>query len=163
MKIDEKIIEKLNTLFFKLDTRGVFLDLNSACQNIFGYAKEEMTGKNFGDYISEKDQAEYKLFFNDTIKNSKKQYRQELEIVAQNGEKKILGFNLLPIEDEQNNLTGLFGFGADITGRRKTENNLAKKMRELEIFYKVSIEREIKMVELKKKINELEIKLGNKS
>ncbi|MDD5774040.1 MAG: PAS domain-containing protein [bacterium] len=129
MKIDEKFIELLGTLFFKLDTNGGFLDLSDACQNIFGYTKEEMIGKNFGNYISEKNQAEYKLFLKDTVENSKIQYRLELEIVARSGEKKILGFNLYLIKDEQNNMVYLFGFGTDITERKKAQE-MAKELTE---------------------------------
>ena len=42
---------------------------------------------------------------------------------------------------------------------KKKEKNLAQKMRDLEIFNKVAVDRELKMAELKKKIKELEAKL----
>jgi hypothetical protein len=47
----------------------------------------------------------------------------------------------------------------DITDRKKTLDGLKKKNEELERFTKISIDRELKMVEMKKKIKELENKL----
>jgi len=47
----------------------------------------------------------------------------------------------------------------DITDRKRAEDELKKRMRELEIFQKVAVGRELKMVELKKRIKELETRL----
>ena len=46
----------------------------------------------------------------------------------------------------------------DITERILSEKQLAKKLRDLEIFYKAAIDREMKIKELKKKVAELEAK-----
>ena len=46
----------------------------------------------------------------------------------------------------------------DITKRKKTELELAKKLHSLETFQKISTGRELKMIELKKRIHELEKK-----
>jgi hypothetical protein len=47
----------------------------------------------------------------------------------------------------------------DVTERIVSEKQLAKKLRDLEIFYKAAIDREMKMKELKKKVAELEAKI----
>jgi len=47
----------------------------------------------------------------------------------------------------------------DITDRKRAEDELKKRMRELETFQKVGVGRELKMVELKKRIKELETRL----
>ncbi len=47
----------------------------------------------------------------------------------------------------------------DITERYSSEKQLAKKLRDLEIFYKAAIDREMKIKELKKKVAELEAKV----
>ena len=46
----------------------------------------------------------------------------------------------------------------DITERYSSEKQLAKKLRDFEIFYKATIDREMRLKELKKKIQELENK-----
>jgi PAS domain S-box-containing protein len=47
----------------------------------------------------------------------------------------------------------------DITERISSEKRLAKKLRDFEIFYKAAIDREMKIKELKKKVQELEAKM----
>ena len=49
---------------------------------------------------------------------------------------------------------------ADIEERKKIEKALQKRLHELEVFHKASVGRELKMVELKKEINELLAELG---
>ncbi len=53
-----------------------------------------------------------------------------------------------------------FGFNADITERKKAEKALMVKMDELERFFKLTVGREITMVELKKEVNYLLNRLG---
>jgi PAS domain S-box-containing protein len=121
MEINEKFIDIIDTSFFKLDTHGVFIDMNNACLNVFDRGRTDIIGKNFGNYISEKDQTKFKLFLKDTLKSRKGIHRQELEIMTKNGEKKIFGFNLYSIRNEQKDVIDLHGFGIDITGRKQLE------------------------------------------
>ncbi|MBT3990102.1 MAG: response regulator [Rhodospirillaceae bacterium] len=48
----------------------------------------------------------------------------------------------------------------DITERKKSEENLKDQMKELEVFNHVAVGRELKMIELKREINELAEQLG---
>lgn len=57
-------------------------------------------------------------------------------------------------------LIGLRGIIIDITERKKAEEQLKKKNTELEAFNKLTIGRELRMIELKGEINELLKKLG---
>ena len=47
----------------------------------------------------------------------------------------------------------------DVTEQKKAEKNLKEKIEELERYKKVTVDRELKMIELKKKIEELEGRL----
>jgi predicted nucleic acid-binding Zn-ribbon protein len=47
----------------------------------------------------------------------------------------------------------------DISEMKSMQEKLEKKVKDLEIFQKVAIDRELKMVELKKKISQLEERL----
>lgn len=74
----------------------------------------------------------------------------------QDGEKGFLGFTVIPIQKDSGKNRWFLLFGADVTRRRKMEEELKEKMRDLERFNKVAIGRELKMMELKGKIRELE-------
>ena len=67
-----------------------------------------------------------------------------------------------PIFDEKGKLTGSVHIAKDITEQKKMEAELRKKIEDLERFQKVTVDRELKMKELKTKIKELEAKLEGK-
>ena len=48
----------------------------------------------------------------------------------------------------------------DISERKKRDNEMREYIRELEILNKVAIDRELRMIELKKEVNNLLIELG---
>jgi PAS domain S-box-containing protein len=64
------------------------------------------------------------------------------------------------VVDKDNRITGLWGAAQDITERMKTEKALMMKMDELERYFKLTVGRELTMVELKKEVNNLLNKLG---
>ena len=57
----------------------------------------------------------------------------------------------------------LLAVAKDITERKDAEDKLKEKIEQLEKYKKVTIGRELKMVELKKQIKELESKCLNKN
>jgi len=57
---------------------------------------------------------------------------------------------------------GVGGYIRDITQRKQAEENLRVKMEELQRFQNLTVDREMRMIELKKEINELALKLGEK-
>jgi len=67
-----------------------------------------------------------------------------------------------PILDENGNFDGIVHIAKDISIQKKTEEELKAKIDALERFQKVTIDRELKMIEMKKKIAELEGKLSQK-
>lgn len=64
-----------------------------------------------------------------------------------------------PVEYESGK-TGVGGYIRDITARRLAETELQEKMNELLIFQKVTVGRELTMIEMKKEVNNLLIQLG---
>jgi two-component system cell cycle sensor histidine kinase/response regulator CckA len=57
----------------------------------------------------------------------------------------------------------LAGFTIDITDRKKSEEKINEKVKELERFNVLMVNRELKMIELKKEINQLLDRMGEKS
>ena len=63
---------------------------------------------------------------------------------------------------KENKPVGVRGTIVDITKRKQTEEKLKSRNKELEIFNEVTVGRELKMLELKKEINEFLEKSGEK-
>ncbi len=64
--------------------------------------------------------------------------------------------------DSDGNPKFIVGTLTDITERKKAEEELEKRMNELQIFNDVAVGRELKIVGLKKEINEMLEKSGEK-
>ena len=65
------------------------------------------------------------------------------------------------IDAETGELNGVIEYVRDITERKKIEEELKKKMTDLEKFYEMAIDREMKMKELKEEIKRLKAQLAN--
>ncbi|MFH1075219.1 MAG: PAS domain S-box protein [Candidatus Firestonebacteria bacterium] len=65
-----------------------------------------------------------------------------------------------PIKNEAGRVIAIIKMMEDITERKKMEDEAQKRLRELEIFYKASIGREERIIELKKEIEILKKELG---
>ncbi|MFC1807761.1 PAS domain-containing protein [Candidatus Omnitrophota bacterium] len=71
------------------------------------------------------------------------------------GKERIVEVHGDPIFDESGNVIQMIEYVLDITERKEAEKELRKKMHDLEIYYKSTVNRELKMVDLKKEVNAL--------
>ena len=71
-----------------------------------------------------------------------------------------VSINAKLIMDENGEKLYYEGFLEDISDRKSKEFEIQKKMKDLQWHYDIAMERELKMVELKKEINKLLLRLG---
>ena len=137
-------------------TDGIIQDVNEGFSNITGYSSSDAIGKTtyeLGLWINEED----RLIVVDKLKKREKVYEIEFGFRIKSGEiiTGLITSEIMILDDEVN----IFSSINDITARKKTENLLNDKINELEKFNKIMVGRELRMIELKKEINELCIKL----
>ncbi len=112
----------VDDLIFWLDENGHFTSVNHQIE-VYGYAREEVLGKHFSEFLTPKSQTVAREHF-EAAKNS--QYLQdeyEVEAVEKNGSIVILNLRLYTIR-EGNKFIGRFGIGRDITKLRRSERQL---------------------------------------
>ena len=68
-----------------------------------------------------------------------------------------------PVQDKTGEIMGVAIFAQEITERKNMEEDLKRKMEELEQFSKLATGRELKMIQLKQEINELRRQLGQEA
>jgi PAS domain S-box-containing protein len=121
---------------------------------------EDLIGKD--DFqMGWREQAEiYRADDKKVINSGKPKFNFEEPQTTPEGNVIWLKTSKIPLIDMQKNVIGVLGTYEDITERRKADEKLKQKNEELERVNKLMIGRELKMVELKKEIEELKNKLS---
>ena len=90
----------------------------------------------------------------------KKSEKRSICIKEKNGSIKYYDVKASPLYDKSKRILGRLIVIRDITEIKQTESELKEKIEELERYKKVTVGRELKMIELKKQIEELQRKLS---
>jgi PAS domain S-box-containing protein len=138
---------------------GKVTDVNAATEAVTGYGRGELIGTDFSDYFTEPANARagYEQVFREGLVRD-----YALEIRRRDGHITPVLYNASVYRDDAGQVIGVFAAARDITAQWKVEDELAQQRRrelerlaELEKFQRLTVGRELKMVELKKEIEEL--------
>ena len=138
---------------------GKITDVNEATIRVTGVPREELIGADFSNYFTEPAKARegYQQVF---AKGFVTDY--PLTIRHKDGRLTDVLYNASVYKDTRGSVLGVFAAARDVTARKRIEEELAEQRRreldrlaELEKFQKLTVGRELKMVELKKEIEEL--------
>ena len=153
------LIEASLDPFVMISPEGKITDVNEGSIKVTGVPREELIGTDFCEYFTEPAKARegyQKVFavgsvtgFALTIRHRNRQLAEVL-------------YNASVYRDAGGNVLGVFAAARDVTAQRKAEaeiaeqrNNELERMAELERFQKLTVGRELKMIELKKEIERL--------
>ena len=156
------IFESANDVIVTLDLKGNITAVNRRVEEVGGYNREELMGKNI---------ARLKMFPPKSLAIILKNFGKrmigmdvlpyEVKLIRKDGKRRFIEINAMPLKRE-GKIVGDLALLRDVTERKEAEENLREKMDELEKFNKMMIGRELRMVELKNKLKELEEKLNNR-
>ncbi len=157
------LLENLPQKIFLKDKNSVYISCNENYAKDLKIKPEEIAGKTDFEFYPKKLAEKYRADDKRLMKADKTEDIEEEYI--QNGKKVFVHTVKTPIKDEKGNVIGILGIFWDISEQKRAEKevkkayeDLKKRTEELEIFQKMTVGRETKMVELKKKIKELESK-----
>ena len=151
----QTIIDASPAMIFHKDTENRFVKVNQTFADVMELPKEYLEGKSCFD-IFPPSQAE--KFWKDD-KEVVASGHPKVNIIEPFETKKGMRWALtdkIPYRDKRGNIIGIIGFVIDITERKQSEEKLKQRLDELEQFRKVTIQREIRMRELKDRVEELE-------
>jgi len=161
----DSVLENIPNMVYVKEVKELrYIRFNKAAEKLLGFSKQDVIGKTDYD-LYPKEQAD---FFtkkdHEAIKNTKLLNVHEETIFTKTGDR-WLHTKKITITDEKNNPVYLLGISEDITERKKLEREVADRekeevrLEELEKFRKLTVGRELKMIELKKEIDELKNKI----
>jgi PAS domain S-box-containing protein len=146
-----------------ISPEGKITDVNEATIKATGVERERLIGADFSDYFTEPDKARagYRQVFSQGFVTD-----YPLTIRHKDGRVTDVLYNASVYKDVRGNVLGVFAAARDVTAQKKAEAEVAEqrtkeleRLAELERFQKLTVGRELKMIELKKEISDLKMKL----
>lgn len=158
----ENAMEKYSDLYnfapagyLTLSKEGDIIELNHSAAALLGVDLKKIINTRFGLYITEDTLGIYNAFFDEVFSSNAKETCEILLTIK--GEPDIfVHIEAIVLNNSSQCLLAM----TDITDHKMIEDELLQKSKELKEFNKYFIGRELKMIELKKEINELLNKSG---
>ncbi len=147
-----------------ISPEGKITDVNEATIKVTGVAREKLIGTDFSDYFTEPHKARegYQQVFSKGFVTD-----YPLTIRHKDGRLTDVLYNASVYKDTRGNVLGVFAAARDVTAQKQAEAEVGiqrsrelERLAELERFQKLTVGRELKMIELKKEIEELKKRLS---
>ncbi|RYZ55106.1 MAG: PAS domain S-box protein [Proteobacteria bacterium] len=142
-----------------ISAEGKITDVNEATIKVTGVSREGLISTDFSDYFTEPDKARegYKQVFEKGFVTD-----YPLTIRHRDGRFTDVLYNASVYRNSRGSVLGVFAAARDVTAQKKAEAEVAEqrkkeleRLSELERFQKLTVGRELKMIELKKEIEDL--------
>lgn len=160
----ERFLNIAGVMILGINPKKEVIVMNKKGAEILGYPIEEIIGKNFfTNFLPKRIQEEIlevsdKLFAGDI--DPVEYY--ENPIINSKGEERLIAWHNSVLRNEQGDIIAHLSSGEDITERKKAENALKERIRELEILHKTTVDRELHMIKLKEEIKKLQARIRAK-
>jgi PAS domain S-box-containing protein len=137
-----------------ISPEGQITDANAATVKLTGAPREKLIGTSFPDYFTDPKKAEdiYQLVFTQGMAVD---YPLTLRDRNGHGDVTEVLYNASVYRDTAGNVLGVFAAARDVTEQMRAQRELVERLAELEQFRQLTVGRELKMIELKKKIEYL--------
>lgn len=145
---------------FWIGPAGDYRYISPACATISGHAAEEFLADPdlMTRLIHPDDRAAYRAHLGSAQQADPGEL--EFRIVRKDGEVRWISHHCKPILGDDGEYLGRRGSNRDITERKHAEDELRRRNEELERFDRASVGRELRMIELKRRVNDLTRELG---
>jgi len=148
------------------DAQGNNVYVSPNCDDITGYTQEELLG-GMGRWVHEDDTPRAREAFERAFREGVRGKDFEYKAVRKDGDLWYASSSWEPLRDEKGKLQDVVLQTIDITERVRAEEKLKQTVAELERsnadlarFNRLAVGRELRMIELKRQINELSEGLG---
>lgn len=158
-------LDAVETIIVALDSEGKITKINRKGCELFEKTENELLGKSwFSECLPQPEGMRdvYPVFLKLMSGELGNTEYYENPVVSKSGQRRQVAWHNVLLRDDSGKITGTLSSGEDITEQkkeqeelRKSKEEVQKKLEEIEKINRLMIGRELKMAELKEKINEL--------
>jgi PAS domain S-box-containing protein len=146
-----RFIETANAPIFGIDSQGFVNEWNQTSENITGFKKEDVFGKNLVQtYITEDYRESVKKVLDDAL-IGKETANFEFPLFTRNGDRLMVLLNSSTRRNTNGKIIGVIGVGQDITELVSYRNELEQKVNERTLKLNKALHKEKELNELKSK------------
>ncbi|MFO8017753.1 MAG: PAS domain S-box protein [Promethearchaeia archaeon] len=114
-----EILENIKEIYFEVDLKGNLKFFNNALPQITGYSKDTLLTMNFRDLIVDEHQDYVFKKFNQMFRGKKGTSSIEFNLIVNDGDVLTFESSTYLKHDSQGKIIGFYGFGRDITEKKK--------------------------------------------
>jgi PAS domain S-box-containing protein len=132
-----ELVENANSAILRFDTEGKIAFCNEFTQRFFGYAEEELIGRNVLETILPETDSygrDLSSMVENIVTHPERYVNIEHENKRRNGERVWLAWTNKAVFEEDGRLAGVLAIGTDITARKRAEDELEAYAARLELL-----------------------------
>jgi len=155
---DRALLDNLPQIIWQKDAESVYVTCNAAYARALGTTVEALAGKTDLDFYPAELAGKYRADDRRVLAGGVNETFEERWLLE--GRERIVLTSKVPLRDREGRPCGTLGLAEDITARKAAEEELRQRNLELERFNRVTVGRELDIIEMKKTINALSRELG---
>jgi PAS domain S-box-containing protein len=168
LKLLAAIVDSAEDAILSTTLDGVITSWNKAAERIYGYQAAETIGRSVSLLIPP-DRPDEMAVMLDRIRIGDRVGPYDTTRRRKDGATIAISLTVSPIHDAAGGVVGTSSIARDVTAQKRAESEVAKqrareleRLAELERFQKLTVGRELRMIELKKEIEDLRAAAGGK-
>ncbi len=164
-RADEALREserRYGSMLTNIDLAAVILDrsarvtfCNDSLLRLTGWRREDVLGCDWFERFIPPPRDEVRRTFAAILDDKPEAWRHENEILGRSGERRLVRWSNAVLRSPSGEVIGTAGIGEDVTERKRTEEKIRSQLEELQRWHDVMLDREDRVQELKREVNEL--------
>ena len=142
------LIENSHDIIYEMNIDGTIMFVSPAIKITLGYSPGQAIGQSFKKFVHPDDVDKFAEFLQKSIKTKERQNSTDYRVKHANGSWYWHNSSIVPSLDKDGEVISFYGIERDVDKQKKALDEIVQ-------LNKYLVGRELKMIELKKKINDL--------